>query len=146
MSSSSSFWLEKPLEAFTPEEWESVCDGCGRCCLHKLEDEETALVHYTNIACRLLDLETCRCSKYERRRKSVPDCIQLTPELVRSISWLPSTCSYRLLAEGKPLPNWHPLLSNDPEAVHRAGVSVKGRVVSECQSGDYEDHLVTWPE
>ncbi len=146
MSPPSSFWLEKPLEAFTPEEWESVCDGCGRCCLHKLEDEETALVHYTNIACRLLDLETCRCSKYERRRKSVPDCIQLTPELVRSISWLPSTCSYRLLAEGKPLPDWHPLLGNDPEAVHRAGVSVKGRVVSECQSGDYEDHLVTWPE
>ncbi len=146
MTTSPPFWLEKPLESFTPEEWESVCDGCGRCCLHKLEDEETALVHYTNIACRLLDLESCRCSKYARRWRSVPDCLQLTPAHARTISWLPSTCAYRLLAEGKPLPAWHPLLSNDPDAVHRAGVSARGRVVSERQAGDYEDHLVTWPE
>ena len=147
MSANAPFWLERPLESFTSGEWELLCDGCGKCCLHKLEDEETALVHYTDIACRLLDPETCRCSRYARRWKSVPDCLQLTPALVREISWLPGTCAYRLLSEGKPLPSWHPLVSGDPESVHRAGISTRGRVVSERNvDDDYEDHIVTWPE
>ncbi|MHB2169876.1 YcgN family cysteine cluster protein [Alsobacter sp. R-9] len=122
------FWRTTPLEAMTPQQWESLCDGCGRCCLVKLEDEETGAIHATDVACRLFDAGTCRCWDYENRTTVVPDCVGLTPEAVRTLRWLPPTCGYRLVAEGKDLPAWHPLVSGRPESVAEAGVSVRGRV------------------
>lgn len=141
------FWREKPLEALDPAEWESLCDGCGRCCLNKLEDWDTGEIHWTNVACRLLDGDSCACSNYERRRDFVPDCVQLTPQTVREIDWLPPTCAYRLVAEGRDLYWWHHLLSGDRETVHQAGISAKGRTISDegLEPEDYEDHLVAWP-
>ena len=139
------FWQTKTLEEMTPDEWESLCDGCGRCCLHKLRYDVDDSLGFTNVACRLLDLETCRCSRYETRRRYVPDCVSLTPAEVRAIDWLPPSCAYRLLAEGKPLAWWHPLVSGDPETVHSAGVSVRGRAVGERQAGPLDHHLVDWP-
>lgn len=129
----------------TRAEWESLCDGCGRCCLHKLRDAETDRVHYTNVACRLLNIETCRCADYEHRRKWVPDCVKLSPAKLKSIDWLPPTCAYRLLTEGKELAWWHPLVSGDPETVHQAGISVRGRALRERDAGELEDHCVAWP-
>jgi uncharacterized cysteine cluster protein YcgN (CxxCxxCC family) len=123
-------------------EWESLCDGCGKCCVHKLEDEETGELHPTNVACRLLDRRTGRCSDYRRRRVYVPECVRLTPAKLDELDWLPSTCAYRLLANGEPLPEWHPLITGDPESVHRAGQSVRGWTVSEDDAGDLEHHLV----
>jgi hypothetical protein len=125
------FWQTKRLHEMTPAEWESLCDGCGRCCLKKLEDEDTGAVVYTDVACRLLDVATCRCSRYADRRREVADCIALGPDDAKKLAWLPATCAYRRLAEGKPLDWWHPLVSNDPATVHRAGISVRGRVLSE---------------
>lgn len=142
MTASRPFWKRKRLEEMTGAEWESLCDGCGKCCLHKLEDAETGEVSYTAVACRLLDTHAVRCSRYGERRRLVPDCAVLTPEMVRSMSWLPKTCAYRLLAEGKDLADWHPLVSGDPESVHRAGMSVRGRVVSERQAGAVEDYII----
>ena len=139
------FWKAKPLEALTRDEWESLCDGCAKCCLAKLEDEDTGEIAYTNVACRLLDLGTCRCTNYPERARFVPDCITLTPENVSQLRWMPSTCAYRLLAEGRDLPDWHPLVSGDPDSVHRVGISVRGRVVPERQAVDLEDYVVTWP-
>jgi uncharacterized cysteine cluster protein YcgN (CxxCxxCC family) len=141
------FW-EKPLEALTRAEWEQLCDGCGRCCLVKLEDEDTGAIHYTDVACRLFEAGACRCRNYARRRERVPDCVKLTPQNVRSISWLPPTCAYRLRAQGRDLPAWHPLISGDPETVHRAGVSVRGRIGAseeEVEVGNLPDHIVSWP-
>lgn len=126
--------------------WESLCDGCGRCCLHKLEDEDTGEIAHTNVACRLLNLGTCRCKDYANRKDHVPDCVQLTPRAVADLSWLPSTCAYRLLSEGKSLPWWHPLVSGDPGTVHAAGISVRGRCVAENRAGPLDHHIVTWPE
>lgn len=120
------FWRVKALEEMTPAEWESLCDGCGRCCLVKLEDQETAEVHLTRLACRLLDHSTCRCSDYENRFEKVHDCIKIDAVKVREIDWLPPTCGYRLVAEGRDLYWWHPLISGDPNTVHQAGVSVRG--------------------
>lgn len=140
------FWETKPLSELTPDEWESLCDGCGKCCLHKLEDEDTGEIAYTNVACRLLDIGTCRCSAYEQRHRLVPDCVKITPDNIREHAWLPQTCAYRLLAEGKPLAWWHPLVSGNPETVHEAGISVRGRSVSERRAGDLEDHVVDWPD
>lgn len=144
------FWESKPLEGMTPAEWESLCDGCGKCCLHKLQEEEDdgtlGAVSHTNVACRLLDLGSCRCRKYETRFRYVPDCVQLTPEAVGGLSWLPASCAYRLVAEGKGLPWWHPLVSGAPETVHEAGVSVRGRAVSETRAGPLEHHIVEWPD
>ena len=140
------FWEHKTLQQMTREEWESLCDGCGRCCLHKLEDEDTGEISHTNVACRLLNLGTCRCKDYAARRDHVPDCVQLTPEAVADLSWLPSTCAYRLLSEGKDLPWWHPLVSGDPGTVHTAGISVRGRAVAENRAGPLDHHIVTWPE
>lgn len=139
------FWKTKRLDQMTAAEWESLCDGCARCCLIKLEDSETGEIAYTNIACRLLDPGTCRCTDYVNRRRRVPDCIQLDAGNVAAFGWMPSTCAYRLIAEGKDLAWWHPLVSGDPETVHRAGISVRGRVVGESRAGDPEDHIVAWP-
>ena len=139
------FWRRKTLTQMTTEEWESLCDGCAKCCLIKLEDEDTGQVDYTDIACRLLDLGTCRCTNYPARSRLVPDCIVLTPAKTARFDWLPTTCAYRLIAEGKDLAWWHPLVSGDPETVHRAGISVRGRVVAETRGDDPEDRVVTWP-
>ena len=138
------FW-EKPLEALDRREWEALCDGCGQCCLHKVEDADTGDIYHTNVACKLLDLKTARCSDYANRRRFVPDCLRLTPRNAASLEWLPHTCAYRLRAAGEPLPAWHYLVSGDRGAVHQAGISVAGRVVSETAAGPLEQHIV-WPE
>ncbi|HEY0112330.1 MAG TPA: YcgN family cysteine cluster protein [Allosphingosinicella sp.] len=135
------FW-EKPLAQLTRSEWEALCDGCGKCCLHKVEDEGTGEVHPTNVACKLLDRQSGRCSDYRGRRAYVPDCIRLTASGVGRLAWLPSTCAYRLRSEDKPLPQWHYLVCGDPEAVHRAGMSVRGWTVSETDAGDLEHHMM----
>lgn len=145
MSGDAPFWRRKRLEEMTAAEWESLCDGCGRCCLHKLREEETDALVFTNVACRLLDLDSCRCGDYAGRRRRVPDCVQLSPASLKNIDWLPPTCAYRRLAEGRDLAWWHPLVSGDPETVHRAGVSVRGRAVSEKRAGPLEHHVVEWP-
>ena len=136
------FW-ELPLESLDREEWEALCDGCGRCCLHKLEDEDTGEVTETNVACRLLDTQTAQCSNYRHRKAFVPDCLRLTPAKLAGYTWLPATCAYRLRAAGEPLPEWHYLISGDRDAVHRAGASVRGRVVSEDLAGPIENHVLT---
>jgi uncharacterized cysteine cluster protein YcgN (CxxCxxCC family) len=136
------FWKAKSLEQMTETEWESLCDGCGKCCLSKLEDEDSGEIHFTSVACRLFDAGTCRCSDYPNRLARVPDCVGLTPANVRTIPWLPSTCAYRLVAGGHDLFWWHPLVSGDPESVHAAGVSVRGRVTAtETDLADTEDYL-----
>jgi hypothetical protein len=140
------FWRLKTLRQMSPAEWESLCDGCGKCCLHKLQYEDTDEIYYTDVACRLLDLGTCRCSRYAERQTLVPDCIALRADKVMELNWLPSTCAYRLLANGKPLPWWHPLVSGDPNSVHAAGQSVRGRAVPEKKADVLDHHIVTWPE
>ena len=145
MADTPPFWETKTLEEMTRAEWESLCDGCGRCCLHKLRHEDNNALSYTNVACRLLDVNTARCSDYAHRKRRVPDCISLTPEEVRAVDWLPPTCAYRLVAEGKKLYSWHPLISGDPTSVAKAGVSVAGRAISERQAGALENHIVNWP-
>ncbi len=140
------FWRAKTMAEMTPGEWESLCDGCGRCCLNKLEDWDTGEIHYTNIACTLFDGQTCQCRDYANRFKTVPDCVKLEPQDVAGYAWLPPTCAYRRLDEGRDLAEWHPLISGDPESVHRAGISVRGKTRSEdgLTPEDYEDHLVDW--
>ena len=140
------FWRQKRLDEMSGEEWEALCDGCAKCCLNKLEDIDTGEIAYTEVACRLLDLESCRCTNYAERRRLVADCVSLEPGLVENLGWLPSTCAYRLLSEGRQLPDWHPLVAGHGESVHRAGISVRGRVVSERRAGALEDHVVRWPE
>jgi uncharacterized protein len=142
------FWQSKPLEKMTDSEWESLCDGCGKCCLNKLEEEGTDRTFYTDVGCRLLDGHTCRCGDYARRLEKVDDCVRLTPETLKTITWLPPSCAYVLLSEGKELYWWHPLVSGDPSTVHTAGVSVRGRVrASETEVSDdlLEDYIVSWP-
>lgn len=141
------FWKEKSLDQMSDTEWESLCDGCARCCLNKLEDWDTGEIVWTNVACTLLDGETCRCTDYENRVAKVPDCIQLTAKTVNDLSWLPPTCAYRLIRDGEDLYWWHPLVSGDPDTVHMAGVSVRGRTVPEdgLPLEDYEHHVVAWP-
>ena len=138
----SRFWDEKPLSALSRDEWESLCDGCGKCCLHKLEDEDTGELWPTNVACRLLDRRSGQCSNYRHRKLHVSECLRLTLREVETVDWLPSTCAYALRAQGRPLPDWHYLVSGDREAVHRAGQSVRGWTVSEDDVGDLEHHLV----
>ncbi|WP_444932237.1 YcgN family cysteine cluster protein [Microbulbifer sp. SSSA002] len=140
------FWRRKTLEQMNLSEWEQLCDGCGRCCLHSLEDDDTGEVYLTNVACRLLDTHSCQCSQYSQRKAHVPGCIQLRIEDIPEFDWLPLTCAYRSLAEGRPLADWHPLVSGDPESVHRAGISVRGRVVSEdsVHPDDMEEHIISW--
>lgn len=142
------FWRTKTLDAMTSEEWESLCDGCGRCCLVKLEDEDTGRIHATDIGCRLFDAGTCRCKDYANRSATVPDCVTLTPKEVRELAWLPPTCAYRLVGEGRDLPWWHPLVSGDPETVVIAGVSVRGRVYAseeDIAEDDLPERIVNWP-
>jgi uncharacterized protein len=136
------YWETLPLAALDRAQWESLCDGCGKCCIHKLEDEETGELMPTNVACKLLDRASGRCSDYRNRRIHVPDCVRLTARAVAGTEWLPSTCAYRLRAQGEQLPEWHHLVCGDPEAVHRAGQSTRGWTVSELDVGDLEHHLV----
>ncbi len=137
------FW-ELPIDRLSRDEWEALCDGCGRCCLHKLEDEDTGEVVETNVACKLLDTRTAQCSDYRNRRAFVPDCLRLTLRLVRQVRWLPETCAYRRRAEDRPLPRWHYLLTGDRTTVRTAGASVAGRVISENDAGPIEHHIVEW--
>lgn len=139
------FWKTKKLADMTLEEWESLCDGCGKCCLHKLEDAETGKVCYTNAVCRLMDPQTCQCTQYQMRTFLVPDCVELLPQNLDTLHWLPSTCAYRLLRDGEELPAWHPLVTGDPKSTHTSGNSIAGRCVSEDTVHDLEDHIVNWP-
>jgi uncharacterized cysteine cluster protein YcgN (CxxCxxCC family) len=142
------FWKTKSLSQMTDSEWESLCDGCGRCCLNKLEDEDTGEILYTHVGCRLLDGETCHCRDYKNRTAEVKDCLRLTPRNIRRIKWLPPTCGYKLVADGRDLYWWHPLMSGDPDTVHAAGISVRGRVrasENDVPDNELEDHIVKWP-
>ena len=140
------FW-ELPLAKLSRDEWEALCDGCGRCCLHKLEDEDTGEVVETNVACKLLDTGTARCSDYPNRKAFVPDCLRLTPRLVAQVPWLPASCAYKRRADDLPIPQWHPLLTGgSKEAMIAAGASVDGRCISETDAGPIEHHIVDWPQ
>ncbi len=139
------FWKTKTLGDLSTEEWESLCDSCGKCCLLKLEDADSGAIDFTNVACRLLDVGTCTCTRYGERKRYVSDCVVLTPKKVDQIAWMPSTCAYRLIAEGHDLMWWHHLVSGDSNTVHEAGVSVRGRAVPEKRAGDLKDHLAEWP-
>ena len=135
------FWQTKTLEQMTAAEWESLCDGCGLCCLIRFEDEETGEVIPTRVACKLLDQHLCRCTDYVNRKAHVPDCIKLTPWNIEALAWMPASCAYRRLHEGRDLPEWHPLVTGDPESVHEAGVSIRDQTVSEATLDDPEDAL-----
>jgi len=142
------FWKHKPLKSLTSEEWEALCDGCGKCCLNKLEDEDTGEVALTRIACRLLDDQSCKCGQYPIRHQFIPDCIVLKPSNIdENAYWMPKTCAYRLLWSGQPLFDWHPLISGNPETVHTANISVRGITLSEfdINEEDWEDHIIEEP-
>lgn len=140
------YWTKIPLSEMTTKQWEDLCDGCGKCCLSKLEDEDSGDIYYTSVACQLFDEGTCTCKDYSNRFKQVSDCVKLTPNNVTTIPWLPMTCAYRLVAEGKPLEPWHPLISRDANSVHEAGISVRGKITAnELELGaaeEYLEHLV----
>ena len=144
MSSSEPFWEVKSFDEMTREEWESLCDGCAKCCLFKIEEDDTGKISFTDIACRLLDIHTCRCQVYEHRSEIVKDCIHLTPETIHDVHWLPESCAYRRLLEGRGLARWHPLVSGDRESIHQADISVLGKVVSEkdIDLSEIEDRVV----
>ncbi|MDH3767273.1 MAG: YcgN family cysteine cluster protein [Gammaproteobacteria bacterium] len=143
---STPFWETTPLAQMTRAQWESLCDGCGRCCLHKVEDYGTGEIHYSSVACKLLDIGACRCRNYPERLQLVPDCIVLKPEHLGHLGWLPETCAYRRLDEGRGLADWHPLVSGNPESVHEAGISVRGRAKTGAgvPEQEYEQHLIDW--
>ena len=139
------FW-ELDLDELTRPEWEALCDGCGRCCLHKLEDEDTGEIAETNVACKLLDTGTAQCRDYRHRKAFVPDCLRLTPKLVKNVPWLPASCAYVRRAEGKSLPDWHHLLTGSRDAMMEAGASIAGRCVSETIAGPLEHHVIDWED
>ncbi len=138
------FWRRKPLERMTREEWESLCDGCARCCVIRYEDEDTGEYLETDVVCKLLDLQTCACTNYPQRSRLVPTCLTLTPRLVKELAWMPKTCAYRLIAEGKPLFWWHHLVSGSRETVHEAGISVRAKFISErdVPPDELENHII----
>jgi uncharacterized cysteine cluster protein YcgN (CxxCxxCC family) len=138
------FW-EAPIETLDRAQWEALCDGCGKCCLNKVEDEDTGRIYPTNVACKLLDLSTCRCADYRNRKAIVPECLRLTQRKIDDYVWLPSTCAYVLRAAGQPLPEWHYLVSGSTETIHEAGMSVKGRAISELHAGPLENHIIEQP-
>ncbi len=140
------FWKEKTLAEMNPQEWESLCDGCARCCLHKLEDEDTSDVFYTSVVCRYLEQESCQCSDYENRNANVPNCVHLSIDKIDEFHWLPDTCAYRLLAQGEDLPWWHPLVSGDRNTVAEAGITVTGKVIDEryVHPDGYDEHIIHW--
>lgn len=135
------FWEHKSLGEMTRSEWEQLCDGCAKCCLHKIEDENTGMIYSTNVVCQYLDQQTCQCTDYARRSVLVPECLTLSPDNLEQVYFMPSTCSYRLLAAGRPLPWWHPLITGDRNSVHESGHSVRGKVVSELEVEDFMHHL-----
>ncbi|MGH1331225.1 MAG: YcgN family cysteine cluster protein [Paracoccaceae bacterium] len=142
------FWEKQTMGQMNSAEWEALCDGCGKCCLNKLEDPDTGEVALTRVACKLLDDQSCRCSQYDIRRQIVPECIVLSPGTIADHAyWMPQTCAYRLVYEGKPLPHWHPLISGDPDSVHAAGVSVQGMTVPEFEllEDEWEEHIIEEP-
>jgi uncharacterized cysteine cluster protein YcgN (CxxCxxCC family) len=143
---SDNFWETKQLSEMTTDEWESLCDGCGRCCLNKLEDEDSDEIYYTNVSCKLLDLEKCCCTDYENRKVSMPDCMILSVDNQAALEVMPSTCAYRLLDSGKPLPEWHPLITGRQESVAEAGMSIVGKAVSEeyIHYTQFPEHLINW--
>ncbi len=140
------FWETVPLKQMNQEQWESLCDGCGKCCLIKLEDEDTGLIHFTEVVCQYLDQKKCRCTVYEKRRKLVPTCLKLQPDELDTLHWMPNTCAYRLLYEGKPLPIWHPLQTGSRQVMIDTGNTITGKVISEAyvQEEDLQDHIVHW--
>jgi uncharacterized cysteine cluster protein YcgN (CxxCxxCC family) len=140
------FWLTTPLDQMTKDQWESLCDGCGKCCVIKLEDVDDNTIHYTDIGCKQLDNTTCRCKDYANRKAIVPDCVILTPDKLETLPWMPSTCAYRLIYEGRPLPDWHHLITGDPVSIHQAGKSVTGKIFLEgdIAEDDYPDHIKDW--
>ena len=138
------FWNIKKLNQFTKKEWEALCDGCGKCCLLKIEDEETGKVEFTNVSCKLLSNKSCQCKKYEKRHIFVDDCIKLDHKNIKKIKWMPKTCSYRLIYEGKNLPEWHHLISNDLQTIHNTGNSVKGKTIRENKKINIEDYIIDW--
>ncbi len=138
------FW-EAPIETLDRAQWEALCDGCGKCCLNKVEDEDTGRIYPTNVACKLLDLKTCRCADYRNRKAIVPECLRLTQRKIDDYVWLPATCAYVLRAAGDPLPDWHYLVTGSRESIHDAGMSVKGRAISEVHAGPLENHIIDQP-
>ncbi len=138
------FWETKSLTEMSTEEWESLCDSCGKCCLHKLEDQDTGEVYYTSVVCDLIDQDSCRCTQYQSRCTLVPECLDLKQHDFSEYTWLPATCAYRLLSEGQPLPDWHPLVSGTPDTVHEAGVSIRSYAMKESDVDDPEDHIIEW--
>ena len=141
-----SFWKTKTLAEMTTEEWESLCDNCGKCCLNKLEDEDSGDIYFTSVVCNLIDLGSCRCTRYTERTRLVPECIDLKQHDFAEYNWLPSTCAYRLLVDGKELPSWHPLITGDPDSVKEAGVSISSYAMKESEVEDLEDHIIEWLE
>lgn len=139
------FWEEKTLAQMSPQEWESLCDGCGKCCLSKLIDDETDALHYTNVACKLLNTKSCQCKKYDKRFKLVPDCVKVSLVNIDQFQWLPASCAYRRIVESQPLPEWHPLLTGNSSAMHAGGHSVRGKVIVEYEDIDLEEHVAIWP-
>ncbi len=138
------FWKNKKLYELTQKEWESLCDSCGKCCLIKLEDQDTGNIEYTNVACKLLSLKTCKCLKYEQRHKIVDDCVKLSYKNINKIKWMPKTCAYKLVFEGKDLPDWHHLVSGSNKSIHKSGNSVKGKITRENNSLNLEEYIVGW--
>jgi uncharacterized cysteine cluster protein YcgN (CxxCxxCC family) len=138
------FWQTKTLNEMSTEEWESLCDNCGKCCLHKLEDEKTGAIHFTSVVCNLIDLKTCRCTRYPDRTKLVPTCLDLKQHDFTGFNWLPSTCAYRLFADGEELPGWHPLVSGKSSTTHTAGISIRSYAMKESEVDQVQDHIIKW--